>query len=80
MGILTEDRQHVELRDAGKLNRVARTLCRERCEHWIPQCERGLREAEQDSRRQPEAQAKSPVAKGEPDAQDDESRADQDAL
>ncbi len=65
--------QHVELRHAGGLNRVTRELCADRCEHWIPQCERGLREAEQEARRLREAraaaaeEAQAPRRQGQPE-------------
>ena len=39
-------RQKVSLRDATRLRWTTRPLCGTRCEHWIPDCEIGLIEAE----------------------------------
>jgi hypothetical protein len=40
------DRKDVALGAASRLDSTIRPLCVERCEHWIPQCERGLLEDE----------------------------------
>jgi hypothetical protein len=47
--IISQDRsrKNVDLRDSFDLNVSEHELCPEACEHWIPQCERGLLEQEQ---------------------------------